>query len=40
VPIASIDGRRLAAPGPITRRAQSLFANSLPAASAVVAATS
>ena len=26
VPIASVDGRRLAAPGPITRRAQSLFA--------------
>jgi branched-chain amino acid aminotransferase len=38
VPIASIDGRRLAAPGPITRRAQSLFANSLPSTSTVVAA--
>jgi branched-chain amino acid aminotransferase len=38
VPIASIDGRRLVAPGPITRRAQSLFANSLPAAPPVVAA--
>ncbi|MGD1050622.1 MAG: branched-chain-amino-acid transaminase [Solirubrobacteraceae bacterium] len=39
VPIASVDGRRLAAPGPITRRAQSLFAHSLPSASAAVAAT-
>jgi branched-chain amino acid aminotransferase len=38
VPIASVDGRRLAAPGPITRRAQSLFATSLPSASAVLAA--
>jgi branched-chain amino acid aminotransferase len=38
VPIASVDGRRLAAPGPITRRAQTLFANSLPAAPTVAAA--
>jgi branched-chain amino acid aminotransferase len=38
VPIASVDGRRLEAPGPITRRAQTLFANSLPATSAVVVA--
>jgi len=38
VPIASVDGRRLAAPGPITRRAQTLFANSLPATPTVVAA--
>jgi len=30
VPIASIDGRPLAAPGPLTRRAQQLFAQSLP----------
>jgi branched-chain amino acid aminotransferase len=30
VPIASIDGRGLAAPGPITRRTQELFAASLP----------
>jgi branched-chain amino acid aminotransferase len=30
VPIASIDGRALAAPGPITLRAQQLFAQSLP----------
>jgi len=31
VPIASIDGRALAAPGPLTRRAQQLFAQSLAA---------
>jgi branched-chain amino acid aminotransferase len=30
VPIASVDGRRLAAPGPVTRRVQRLFADSLP----------
>jgi branched-chain amino acid aminotransferase len=30
VPVASIDGRVLAAPGPLTRRAQELFAASLP----------
>src|SRR5579871_2765019 len=30
VPVASVDGRALAAPGPITRRAQQLFAASLP----------
>ena len=30
VPIASIDGRRLRAPGPVTLRAQRLFAASLP----------
>ena len=30
VPIAAIDGRRLAAPGPLTRRVQALFAASLP----------
>jgi branched-chain amino acid aminotransferase len=30
VPIASIDGRPLAAPGPVTVRAQALFARSLP----------
>jgi branched-chain amino acid aminotransferase len=34
VPIASVDGRRLAAPGPITLRAQKLFAASLPVAAA------
>jgi branched-chain amino acid aminotransferase len=32
VPIASIDGRALAAPGPITRRARELFVASLPSA--------
>src|ERR1019366_4255080 len=32
VPIASVDGRALTAPGPITRRAQALFAGALPAA--------
>jgi branched-chain amino acid aminotransferase len=37
VPIASVDGRALAAPGPITRRAQALFAGSLPAAASAVA---
>jgi branched-chain amino acid aminotransferase len=35
VPIASIDGRALAAPGPLTRRAQQLFAQSLPAVAAL-----
>ena len=30
VPVATFDGRRLAAPGPLTRRAQALFAASLP----------
>ena len=35
VPIASIDGRGLAAPGPLTRRAQQLFAQSLPALAAL-----
>jgi branched-chain amino acid aminotransferase len=35
VPIASIDGRALSAPGPLTRRAQQLFARSLPALAAV-----
>jgi len=35
VPIASVDGRTLAAPGPLTRRAQRLFAASLPAAPAL-----
>ncbi len=35
VPIASIDGRRLAAPGPITRRAGELFLASLPRPAAV-----
>jgi branched-chain amino acid aminotransferase len=35
VPIASIDGRALAAPGPLTLRAQQLFARSLPALSAL-----
>ncbi len=33
VPIASIDGRPLSAPGPLTLRAQELFARSLPGAS-------
>jgi branched-chain amino acid aminotransferase len=37
VPIASVDGRALTAPGPITRRAQALFAGSLPAAAPAVA---
>jgi branched-chain amino acid aminotransferase len=35
VPIASIDGRALTAPGPLTRRAQQLFAQSLPAVAAL-----
>jgi branched-chain amino acid aminotransferase len=35
VPIATVDGRPLAAPGPITRRAQELFAASLPRAPAI-----
>jgi branched-chain amino acid aminotransferase len=35
VPIASVDGRRLLAPGPLTRRAQALFAASLPVAPAI-----
>ena len=34
VPIASIDGRGLTAPGPLTRRAQECFARSLPATAA------
>jgi branched-chain amino acid aminotransferase len=34
VPVATFDGRRLAAPGPLTRRAQALFAASLPRATA------
>ena len=38
VPIASVDGRALAAPGPLTRRAQQLFAASLPRAPVVAAA--
>jgi branched-chain amino acid aminotransferase len=38
VPIASVDGRRLEAPGPITRRVQILFANSLPSTAAAVLA--
>ena len=38
VPIARIDGRRLTAPGPVTRRVQRLFAASLPRARAVGAA--
>jgi branched-chain amino acid aminotransferase len=37
VPIASIDGRALAAPGPRTRRVQQLFADSLPGAPAPLA---
>jgi branched-chain amino acid aminotransferase len=37
VPIASVDGRVLTAPGPITRRARELFAASLPSAPAVAA---
>jgi len=32
VPIASVDGRALDAPGPLTRRAQRLFAASPPSA--------
>ena len=36
VPIASVDGRRLTAPGPITQRAQALFAASRPGAAATV----
>ena len=36
VPIASVDGRRLTAPGPLTRRAQALFAASRPGAAATV----
>jgi len=35
VPIATIDGRTLSAPGPLTRRAQRLFAQSLPAIAAL-----
>jgi branched-chain amino acid aminotransferase len=35
VPIASIDGRALSAPGPLTRRAQRLFAQSLPTIAAL-----
>ncbi len=35
VPIASVDGRRLDAPGQITRRAQALFAASLPGAALI-----
>jgi branched-chain amino acid aminotransferase len=35
VPIANIDGRALAAPGPLTRRAHQLFAQSLPAVAAL-----
>jgi len=35
VPVASIDGRALSAPGPLTRRAQQLFAASLPALAAL-----
>ncbi len=37
VPIASVDGRALAAPGPITCRARELFAASLPSAPAIAA---
>jgi branched-chain amino acid aminotransferase len=37
VPIASVDGRGLAAPGPVTRRARELFSASLPSAPAVAA---
>jgi branched-chain amino acid aminotransferase len=37
VPIASVDGRALAAPGPVTRRARELFSASLPSAPAVAA---
>jgi branched-chain amino acid aminotransferase len=37
VPIASVDGRGLVAPGPITRRARELFAASLPVAPAIAA---
>jgi len=37
VPIASVDGRALTAPGPITRRACELFAASLPSTPAVAA---
>ena len=37
VPVASVDGRRLAAPGPLTRRAQELFAASLPVGPAIAA---
>jgi branched-chain amino acid aminotransferase len=37
VPIASVDGRPLVAPGPLTRRAQTLFAASLPLAPAISA---
>jgi branched-chain amino acid aminotransferase len=35
VPVASIDGRAIAAPGPLTRRAQELVARSLPAVAAL-----
>jgi branched-chain amino acid aminotransferase len=38
VPIARIDGRPLAAPGPVTRRVQRLFAASLPRCEEVAAA--
>ena len=37
VPVASVDGRPLAAPGPLTRRVQRLFAGSLPRPGAVAA---
>jgi len=37
-PIAGVDGRRLAAPGPLTRRARALFDASLPRAPALAAA--
>jgi branched-chain amino acid aminotransferase len=36
VPVASIDGRALAVPGPLTARTQELFAASLPRATALV----
>ena len=39
VPIASIDRRALAAAGPVTRRAQQLFAASLPSAAALAPAS-
>jgi branched-chain amino acid aminotransferase len=38
VPIATVDGRRLAAPGPVTLRARTLFMGSLPIAPALAAA--
>jgi hypothetical protein len=37
VPVASVDGRRLAVLGPLTRRAQELFAASLPVGAAIAA---